>query len=48
MLPAEPSFVEIGKMGEGTLQVCLVALAAGTLPRTDYLTIGNWYNHDYL
>jgi hypothetical protein len=33
MLPAEPSFVEIGKMGEGTLQVCLVALAAGTLPR---------------
>ena len=33
MLPAEPSFVEMGKMGEGTLQVCLVALAAGTLPR---------------
>jgi hypothetical protein len=33
MEPAEPSFVEMGKMGEGTLQVCLVALASGTLPR---------------
>jgi hypothetical protein len=40
---------EMCKVGKGTFQVRLAAMAARAIRRIpDYLPIGDWYNHDYI